>query len=420
MGAVENVENLRSVPQGKGASGPQQLVQEARERSDHAYADTSKVDLTQEGAKAEALAPPSQLGQKPPSKKTKQCLAKQTSNTVWGETYDRWMWCQKYRIGFKYYLKVNNRDVYKGSVSLAYNMVTVGHGKTRTARTYFQARQGSVAYDDWNLVDRYATAPYLNFSVIAECIQDAKYCQTVRGAAEHTWEDWDVHKEWKYWDTYSHEEASTAKDKVLFHQWHLRWKGGGNGYHGPDGTTAERTIRCDSANYFQSFGVRYPKACVNYDVVPRLTYRISDARVRGVARHIRTAQNEPTKTYPIEFDPKVIPGKFTGTRDDRGLRRVPDNGVESKANEDIKKTACERKAPYEGWRGLPPFNTKTHDCDEYPFASTAEGAASWDWAFSVRAVPYSENRAAGALLTWYYFSDRILYGQDEFWVQIRD
>ncbi|MFF3459665.1 hypothetical protein ACFYXH_36300 [Streptomyces sp. NPDC002730] len=47
-------------------------------------------------------------------------------------------------------------------------------------------------------------------------------------------------------------------------------------------------------------------------------------------------------------------------------------------------------------------------------AGTAEGAASWDWAFSVRAVPYSENRAAGALLTWYYFSDRILYDQDEF------
>ena len=91
-----------------------------------------------------------------------------------------------------------------------------------------------------------------------------------------------------------------------------------------------------------------------------------------------------------------------------------------RANEDIKNAACQRKAPYEGWRGLPPYNTTTHQCDEYPFASTWEGAADPDWAFSVRAVPATENEKAGGLLTWYFFADRILYDNDEFWVQIKD
>jgi hypothetical protein len=61
------------------------------------------------------------------------------------------------------------------------------------------------------------------------------------------------------------------------------------------------------------------------------------------------------------------------------------------------------------------------DCDEYPFASTREGAnltANVFPEFSVRAVSASPNRCAGSALGRYYKDDRILYVNDGFFVEI--
>ncbi|MEU1037794.1 NucA/NucB deoxyribonuclease domain-containing protein [Streptomyces sp. NPDC005551] len=401
-----------------------EALDEARKAGAKSYLDTSKVPLATDGrpsARAVALGlPPTDLGDEPPAQDTNQCLDRDAASSAQGETLNRWLWCQKMRVGVQYFKIINGKPEYQGTNSVAIHAVAVGNGKQRVLRTYLQAQYDSVEYDDWSLWDRFFTAPKLKMFILSDCAEGYDYCFAAGSGIEHTFDEWDYHREWLHWDIYSEEAASTATDKVLFHHWHFRFGGSGGGYVVTDATTADRTFRCDSATYFSQFGVEYPKACVNYEVIPHLQYDISDTRVSSVARHIRVAQDTPEKTYPIELEPKHIPGKYTGNRDDQGLHRVADGSPSAQANEAMKDAACNRKPPYEDWRGLPPYDTATQDCDEYPFQSTEEGAGNFTWDFSVRAVPNGENRSAGGLLRWYYFSDRILYGTDAFWVEIRD
>jgi hypothetical protein len=402
-----------------------QALAEARTRNEHSYYDTSKVPLSADGKVKNSVQPlaqpPTTWGEEPPPD-AQTCLDRDQAASAEGETYNRWLWCAKYRLGIDYYtVDSDGKRTYHGTASVAYHAVVVGSGQTRAVRTYFQAQQGSVDYSGWVFWDpwRY-NVPDLSMYVLTDCVQSTTYCHAAGSGIEHTWDEWDYHHEWLYWDVYSHKDAATNNDKVLFHQWHFRFGGSGGGYAYSPGATPDRTIRCDSANYFSQFGVEYPDACINYEVVPHLQYKISDTRVSSVARHIRDAQNNPTRTYPIEFHEKVIPGKYSGNRDDAGLHRVPEGSPTARANEDMRLAACNRTAPYEDWRGLPPYDTSTKDCDEYPFRSTEEGAANPHWDFSVRAVPNTENRSAGGLLINYYFEDRILYGSDAFWVEIND
>lgn len=420
----------KELPAANGKSAPLtpeqaagQALKAARVAGARPGLDTSKVPLGADGnasPRAAALGlPPTNWGDEPPAQDSGQCLGRDAAASAGGETFNRWLWCKKGRIGVQYFKIINGRPVYQGTSSVEYHAVTLGNGQQRAVRTYFQAQYDSVEYDGWSLYDRWFTAPGLKMYIVSDCAQGYDQCFGTGSGVEHTFDEWDYHREWLYWDIYSKEEASTATDKVLFHQWHFRFGGSGGGYVVTDATTPDRTIRCDSANYFSQFGVDYPKACVNYEVVPHLQYRIGDTRVESVARHIREAQDTPLKMYPIELDhTKVIPGKYAAARDDRGLHRLPEGDVTVRANEEMKNAACNRRPPYNEWTGMPPYDTATKDCDEYPFQSTDEGASSVTWDFSVRAVPFSENRAAGGLLTWYYFSDRILHRSDAFWVEI--
>ena len=61
-----------------------------------------------------------------------------------------------------------------------------------------------------------------------------------------------------------------------------------------------------------------------------------------------------------------------------------------------------------------------YQCDEYPFAATAEGAASgprgvnWD----VRLMPNTHNQRVGGLLSAFYQDQRMFMGVDRFYVDI--
>ena len=81
-----------------------------------------------------------------------------------------------------------------------------------------------------------------------------------------------------------------------------------------------------------------------------------------------------------------------------------------------------RALPMSGFGGASSDARKclTQDCDEFPFASTAEGAASPLWDFSVLGVNRSQNRCAGNALKRFYTEDRILYNEDTFWVEITE
>ncbi|WP_222708202.1 hypothetical protein [Streptomyces sp. PBH53] len=67
------------------------------------------------------------------------------------------------------------------------------------------------------------------------------------------------------------------------------------------------------------------------------------------------------------------------------------------------------------------------ECDEYPFATTYEGAAGSDYDsrqdpknFSVMPVAKTENGAAGTLLGQYYKLNRLIDGPDDgFMVKVR-
>ncbi|GLY77354.1 NucA/NucB deoxyribonuclease domain-containing protein [Actinoallomurus iriomotensis] len=60
---------------------------------------------------------------------------------------------------------------------------------------------------------------------------------------------------------------------------------------------------------------------------------------------------------------------------------------------------------------------KKTDCDEYPFASTYQGAARAHGNFSVMIVPDGDNRSSGSRLGNWYATDRVLDG-DPFYINV--
>jgi hypothetical protein len=111
-----------------------------------------------------------------------------------------------------------------------------------------------------------------------------------------------------------------------------------------------------------------------------------------------------------------IPGRFemaegsrsqakTGGQNDP-LTRTDADGI--KLNRDAIRSSCASIQP-------PGPN---YDCDEYPFASSEEGANGKPPSqFSVRKIPHWDNRKAGAQLGGMYAKERVLEG-DKFWVKV--
>ncbi|ATW52340.1 hypothetical protein CGZ69_00285 [Streptomyces peucetius subsp. caesius ATCC 27952] len=235
------------------------------------------------------------------------------------------------------------------------------------------------------------------------------------------WATWDNNPEWAYWDIYNHEENSEGRDKISYNQWNVEFFTDNEEYKTfQRGRTAARLLRCDSAAYFNLGKAKYPKACVYSEVTPFLTYTLGSDH-HAVAEHIDTAQNRPNATYPLLAPPgvpwprdKSIPGKYVaGNPDAPGLHRItkklhPD---ESKANKDNKDGACFKTGPERDKyldTGLPTRPPQGEQCDEYPFASTLEGAGNPKPDFSVKSIPAKDNRVAGGMLRKYYVDDRIL------------
>ncbi|MFB8166214.1 hypothetical protein G3I31_07335 [Streptomyces sp. SID9913] len=166
-------------------------------------------------------------------------------------------------------------------------------------------------------------------------------------------------------------------------------------------------MRFDSATYMGS-DIQYGhKGAIFNRVTPVFSYDRADASVESVAEHIFDALYAPQLTYPQKND-KDIPGNIWNGEWQPLHRNVktgtwgtfsPDSDAIAAANERAKDSAC---------AGL--TRPADHDCDEFPFASTKEGAGVGDGNFSVRMVPATENRSAGGKLSAWYSKDRILDG----------
>ncbi|GAA3853430.1 hypothetical protein GCM10022243_18800 [Saccharothrix violaceirubra] len=140
-----------------------------------------------------------------------------------------------------------------------------------------------------------------------------------------------------------------------------------------------------------------------------MSYRLGDPKVAGLAAHIDDARRNPDGTLPPASG-KRLPG---ATADDP-IRRLARRAGQAQAdryqdNIDLTRNGYCRT-------GMPPKPpTGSFDCDEYPFASTCEGAgrakhegAQYKDAWSVRWVDSGQNQEGGRRLGRWYANDRLL------------
>lgn len=166
---------------------------------------------------------------------------------------------------------------------------------------------------------------------------------------------------------------------------------GGNGF------------RCDSAHYLSG-----NRGCMFDRVVSLFAeLRLGDPAVNESARHILDAQYRPDLTVPRKAN-KRVPGAVTSGRP---LSRVYHDTRLRDNNHAQAVRTCRAEFGNYPRRG--------QDCDEYPFQSTYEGAASGDDNYSARALDKDDNQTAGRKLGAWYTWERIL-DDDPFYVFIRN
>ena len=321
-----------------------------------------------------------------------------------GHVFHRLWWCQEH--GFTARATDTNGNLL-GEASVNYIAIAWG---SYTSRDILVELQKTTLGKPTGV---FSDPDAVRFIIGANCADTG----TGNGCAVHyptvnkTLTEWGNDQEWHNWLITSDESKSTSPDLVLRHRWNLSASvevpgGTGGPYPSP---TPYHLIRCDSATYFAG----RPKACINDEVLPYITYEINSAQaisVHDVAVHIREAQDTPDLTFPPSPTPKRIPGKYIYENPkDNGLRRIPE--ADEGPNRAVVRQACNQLRP------IP----SDEQCDEYPFAATMEGAASPDWDFSAKAVNGRENTRAGGYLRWYVFWDRMLYrDMDSYYVNIID
>jgi hypothetical protein len=251
--------------------------------------------------------------------------------------------------------------------------------------------------------------PATTFGVEAECYHIGDDGCSGSGEVRATMAEWEARwltGSWVRYELGSDEARSTRPDKVSYHWFEIKFRF----VNGLD-DTSEIGFRCDSATYIPN----KPKACVFSDTIPVLQYARFDAagnptNQKEVAEHIRQAQDNPDSTWPPEDHPKDIPGKWLGSENQRYLTRIDTSGQYYKDNVAEKNRACRPLQPPDG--------TVDPQCDEYPFASTEQGASHPRYDYSVKYVTGSQNGSAGTLLRQFYENNRLLYDIEQFYVDI--
>ncbi|MDR6224066.1 NucA/NucB deoxyribonuclease domain-containing protein [Desmospora profundinema] len=162
----------------------------------------------------------------------------------------------------------------------------------------------------------------------------------------------------------------------------------------------KESVRFDSAPYMFVFpDQRFPHGAIFSKAKPVLQYSLSEPAMNEAAQHYKDAMERPGSTVPPKAN-KQIPG----AEGDQALHRLTPryHPTEYRQNRTKTRSACEK------WLPDKPENT---ECDEFPFASTWEGAAFADGNFSIRRISAEDNNAAGRWLAAWYAYDRIIDGK---------
>jgi hypothetical protein len=171
----------------------------------------------------------------------------------------------------------------------------------------------------------------------------------------------------------------------------------------PNSTGFEEDVRCDSTNLIRG-DFRTP-ACIFSRVQGTFSLNSKDQGVVESAKHIREAQDSPNAQPPTPpaGGTKIMPSV---------LQRHWNDALKEAQRVESRK-ACQAAVPEKS------ANT---DCDEFPFASTLQGSLAPplpNYNYSVRYIPFRDNRRSGCWLNKWYVKDRILEG-DKFTVSIFD
>lgn len=169
--------------------------------------------------------------------------------------------------------------------------------------------------------------------------------------------------------------------------------------------------RWDAASYLaNSTGGGNParKGAATFSCITALPLSAKQgAEEQAEAAHIRQAFFVPQDTKPY-MSAKKVPGQ---TAKDPLHRTVTRARIDKNRAAAVKQ--CKR---YWG----PNYTSGGKACDEYPFASTYEGAAQADedpeaikFNFSVKPIPRDDNQAGGLFLQNYYAKNRILDGEND-------
>jgi hypothetical protein len=175
--------------------------------------------------------------------------------------------------------------------------------------------------------------------------------------------------------------------------------------------------RWDAATYLaNSTGGGNPakKGAATFSYITALTLSAKPGALeQAEAAHIRQAFLTPLDTKPY-MSAKKVPGQ---TANDPLHRTVSSARIDKNRYEAVKQ--CKR---YWGDN----YASGGKECDEYPFASTYEGAAepSYDpdakkFNFSAKPIPRDDNQAGGLILKSFYAKNRIIDGlEDGFIVKV--
>ncbi|MGW6455110.1 NucA/NucB deoxyribonuclease domain-containing protein [Streptomyces sp. NPDC055078] len=168
--------------------------------------------------------------------------------------------------------------------------------------------------------------------------------------------------------------------------------------------------RWDAASYLPNArgqaGKPATKGSAAFSYIGFLKYSSkAGAKEKAVADHIKTAFKNPSSTKPVNAD-KDIPGATP----ERALTRLFHNKKRSARNRAAAVRTCIQYWGKDYAKG-------GKECDEFPFASTYQGAAQKKDEpsapannFSALPIPKTENAAGGTMLALFYDQERILDG----------
>lgn len=173
---------------------------------------------------------------------------------------------------------------------------------------------------------------------------------------------------------------------------------------------AARGWRCDYASSLIGMAGTTPRTgCVMYGTSVLMRIRGDDFAVAEASDHMYFAQTFPNQTWPPMKGGKVkvIPGGFPTTG--IPLTRLADQ-AKIEQNRSTATGACDLRTAPDRNLVAPEW-----ECDEYPFASTYQGARMASGNYSVRKIHRTDNQEAGAYLAAFYGAWRII-DTDPFWV----